>query len=391
MKNVEDRGFVWFGRYIKAKVNGVSRGMCCAVPYVGECLSSNFRPSPNFVPSTRGAGNCDCLQRNSGCETHLPEVEEFSPFPRQPRSFIIPRSSMLCIPSITRRPGAALGPLSKLLPPSPQVQQLSSPRSNTATATAIGSGATLLCRPISAVPAPAATPPRTGTPPQRAVHQSLITRTTGLFHSSFSSATPPSPSPFTRTYTTSSPRTNSPKISSSRAAQIGRHLSGSSSIPVNHTDKMAYTTRKVAAPYTLEHRVYIEKDGVPVSPFHDIPLFANQEQTILNMVVEIPRWTNAKLEVSCISLRRERKLLICHPAELGSMRPFTPGRFGAIQLLTRPIDRRTGLTDMCPHYRSPRRSSSTPSSRTSRRASSVMSATASPTRATCGTTAPFPR
>lgn len=61
---------------------------------------------------------------------------------------------------------------------------------------------------------------------------------------------------------------------------------------------MAYTTRKVAAPYTLEHRVYIEKDGVPVSPFHDIPLFANQEQTILNMVVEIPRWTNAKLEVS---------------------------------------------------------------------------------------------
>lgn len=60
----------------------------------------------------------------------------------------------------------------------------------------------------------------------------------------------------------------------------------------------AYTTRKVAAPYTLEHRVYIEKDGVPVSPFHDIPLYANAEQTILNMVVEIPRWTNAKLEVS---------------------------------------------------------------------------------------------
>lgn len=61
---------------------------------------------------------------------------------------------------------------------------------------------------------------------------------------------------------------------------------------------MSYTTRKVAAPYTLEHRVYIEKDGVPVSPFHDIPLFANQEKTILNMIVEIPRWTNAKLEVS---------------------------------------------------------------------------------------------
>ena len=58
-----------------------------------------------------------------------------------------------------------------------------------------------------------------------------------------------------------------------------------------------YTVRKVGAPHTLDHRVYIEKDGVPVSPFHDIPLFANKEQTILNMVVEIPRWTNAKLEV----------------------------------------------------------------------------------------------
>jgi hypothetical protein len=61
-----------------------------------------------------------------------------------------------------------------------------------------------------------------------------------------------------------------------------------------------YTVRKVAAPNTLEHRVYIEKDGQPVSPFHDIPLYANQEQTILNMVVEIPRWTNAKLEVCLV-------------------------------------------------------------------------------------------
>ena len=60
---------------------------------------------------------------------------------------------------------------------------------------------------------------------------------------------------------------------------------------------MAYTTRKVAAPHTLEHRVYIEKDGVPVSPFHDIPLYANQQQTVLNMIVEVPRWTNAKMEV----------------------------------------------------------------------------------------------
>jgi hypothetical protein len=51
-------------------------------------------------------------------------------------------------------------------------------------------------------------------------------------------------------------------------------------------------------PVIPSHPVVIEKNGVPVSPFHDIPLFANEEKTILNMVVEIPRWSNAKLEVS---------------------------------------------------------------------------------------------
>lgn len=34
-----------------------------------------------------------------------------------------------------------------------------------------------------------------------------------------------------------------------------------------------------------------------ISPFHDIPLCANSERTVFNMVVEIPRWTNAKMEV----------------------------------------------------------------------------------------------
>lgn len=66
-----------------------------------------------------------------------------------------------------------------------------------------------------------------------------------------------------------------------------------------------YTVRKVGPANTLEHRVYTERNGVPVSPFHDIPLYANPEQTILNMVVEIPRWSNAKLEV-CSRPRRDR-------------------------------------------------------------------------------------
>ncbi len=61
-----------------------------------------------------------------------------------------------------------------------------------------------------------------------------------------------------------------------------------------------FTTRRIGAAHTLEYRIFIERDGVPVSPFHDIPLYANEQQTILNMVVEVPRWTNAKMEVCAL-------------------------------------------------------------------------------------------
>jgi len=59
-----------------------------------------------------------------------------------------------------------------------------------------------------------------------------------------------------------------------------------------------YGTRVIGAPNTLEHRVFIEKNGKPISAFHDIPLFADESKTVLNMIVEVPRWTNAKMEIS---------------------------------------------------------------------------------------------
>lgn len=115
-----------------------------------------------------------------------------------------------------------------------------------------------------------------------------------------------------------SPTTNVNKIQSqaqARSGQLSEHLSSSPSYSTQSTSAnmsqaslpsrggfdpkaaSVFTPRKVGAPHTLEHRIYIEKDGVPVSPFHDIPLYANEQQTVLNMVVEIPRWTNAKQEV----------------------------------------------------------------------------------------------
>ncbi|KAH6898556.1 inorganic pyrophosphatase [Thelonectria olida] len=134
--------------------------------------------------------------------------------------------------------------------------------------------------------------------PVRANHTAtLATRRAAGAMAQQNATTPPPPSShslaaassnFTSSFSTSSSSSNN-KISSQRTAQIARHLSPPS---------MAYSVRKVAAPNTLEHRVYIEQDGQPVSPFHDIPLYANAEKTVLNMVVEIPRWTNAKLEIS---------------------------------------------------------------------------------------------
>lgn len=61
---------------------------------------------------------------------------------------------------------------------------------------------------------------------------------------------------------------------------------------------MVYTTRQIGAKNTLDYKVYIEEDGKPISSFHDIPLYADKENNIFNMVVEIPRWTNAKLEIN---------------------------------------------------------------------------------------------
>lgn len=39
-------------------------------------------------------------------------------------------------------------------------------------------------------------------------------------------------------------------------------------------------------------------DNGPVSPLHDIPLYADEANKIFNMVVEVPRWTNAKMEIN---------------------------------------------------------------------------------------------
>jgi len=84
-------------------------------------------------------------------------------------------------------------------------------------------------------------------------------------------------------------------LASLRLSAVSSHLLGTST---NISNKMAYTTEQRGSTNTDTFRTYFKnKDGVPVSPFHDIPLYVDKEKGIFNMVVEIPRWSNAKMEI----------------------------------------------------------------------------------------------
>ncbi|XP_068161769.1 inorganic pyrophosphatase 2, mitochondrial isoform X2 [Antennarius striatus] len=60
---------------------------------------------------------------------------------------------------------------------------------------------------------------------------------------------------------------------------------------------MSFSTEERGAPNTRDHRVYFKNSsGEFISPFHDIPAYANEAENIFHAVVEVPRWTNAKME-----------------------------------------------------------------------------------------------
>lgn len=83
-------------------------------------------------------------------------------------------------------------------------------------------------------------------------------------------------------------------LASLRLSAVYSHLTGTSA----RYSKMAHSTVERGCPNTDNYRVFFKNgEGVPVSPFHDIPLIVDREKGIFNMVVEIPRWSNAKMEV----------------------------------------------------------------------------------------------
>ncbi|XP_074888422.1 inorganic pyrophosphatase 2, mitochondrial [Buteo buteo] len=75
-----------------------------------------------------------------------------------------------------------------------------------------------------------------------------------------------------------------------------------------------YGTEQRGRPNSPDYRLYFKNaDGKYISPFHDIPLFAGSKEdkeipakrskttgteVLFNMIVEVPRWTNAKMEIA---------------------------------------------------------------------------------------------
>lgn len=85
----------------------------------------------------------------------------------------------------------------------------------------------------------------------------------------------------------------------------------------------------VNTPETLDYKGYFRSNGKPISSWHDIPLWIDEIDGIANMIVEIPRQTQAKLEIS----KNNPLNPICQDVKNGKLRyvalkyPFNYGAF----------------------------------------------------------------
>lgn len=60
-----------------------------------------------------------------------------------------------------------------------------------------------------------------------------------------------------------------------------------------------YTFEERGTLFTESYRIFVKKGDQFVSPFHDIPLHPDpHDPSVVNMVVEVNRWTNAKMEIN---------------------------------------------------------------------------------------------
>ncbi|VVC88279.1 unnamed protein product [Leptidea sinapis] len=77
-----------------------------------------------------------------------------------------------------------------------------------------------------------------------------------------------------------------------------RRNSLKTAVPQTSNLKNMYIAEERGSAYSPDYRVFFKDENGPISPLHDIPLWADKARRLANMVVEIPRWSNAKMEIS---------------------------------------------------------------------------------------------
>uniref|UniRef100_A0A8D8Z2X6 Inorganic pyrophosphatase n=1 Tax=Cacopsylla melanoneura TaxID=428564 RepID=A0A8D8Z2X6_9HEMI len=63
-------------------------------------------------------------------------------------------------------------------------------------------------------------------------------------------------------------------------------------------ERMQIKTVEKGIPNTADYRLYFRSKQGYISPMHDVPLYSNFYTKVCNMIVEIPRWTNAKMQIN---------------------------------------------------------------------------------------------
>ncbi|GKT79824.1 inorganic pyrophosphatase [Colletotrichum tofieldiae] len=63
-------------------------------------------------------------------------------------------------------------------------------------------------------------------------------------------------------------------------------------------DYSALSLREVGARNTKDWRIWLEKNGDPISFWHDVPVWPDEgNKQVVNLVVEVPRWQDGKIEL----------------------------------------------------------------------------------------------
>lgn len=79
--------------------------------------------------------------------------------------------------------------------------------------------------------------------------------------------------------------------------EVGARNTEVRSSPKNKKTKT--TTQNAKSDALQDWRIWLTKDGDPISFWHDIPTWPDEnDRQIINVVIEVPRWQDAKIEMA---------------------------------------------------------------------------------------------